>query len=181
MIRAGLAVLAGAAWMVTLPLAADALQRTEESWAGIAFVVAALLTASLWWMHMKERDRRIGIAGSMAGWLFIGSMALLGVSGFVWLLVAIGLLASTLAYAIVLLVTHARASSPRLDLATGLTLFATAGATALFSVTTGLPRTDAWWMPAHWILAIGLGIATMASGIPSGEVRDASPESAAGR
>jgi hypothetical protein len=61
------------------------------------------------------------------------------------------------------------------------TLFATAGATTLFAVTTGLPRTDAWWMPAHWMLAIGIGMATIASGLPSGEVRDTAPESAAGR
>jgi hypothetical protein len=52
------------------------------SWASVAFVPVALLTAGVWWMHRKERDRRIGLAGAMAGWLFIGSLALLGVSGF---------------------------------------------------------------------------------------------------
>jgi hypothetical protein len=25
-------------------------------------------------------------------------------------------------------------------------------------------NTEAWWMPAHWILAVGIGLATVASG-----------------
>jgi Kef-type K+ transport system membrane component KefB len=116
-------------------------------------------------------DRRIGLAGAMAGWLFIGSLALLGVSGFLWLLIAIGLIASSIAYGIVLLVTQSRAAKPRQELATGLVLFAAAGVTAIFAVATGLPHTESWWMPAHWILGLGLGAATIASGLPSSEVR----------
>jgi len=167
--RLGLAIAAGIAWMVTLPMTAAALQNSEDSWASVAFVPVALLTAGVWWMHRKERDRRIGLAGAMAGWLFIGSLALLGVSGFLWLLIAIGLIASSIAYGIVLLVTQSRAAKPRQELATGLILFATAGVTAIFSVSTGLPDTESWWMPAHWILGLGLGAATIASGLPSGE------------
>lgn len=169
--RLGLAIAAGIAWMVTLPMTAAALQNSEDSWASVAFVPVALLTAGVWWMHRKERDRRIGLAGALAGWLFIGSLALLGVAGFLWLLVAMGLIASSIAYGLVLLVTQSRAAAPRLELATGLVLFATAGATVMFAVTTGLPQTEDWWMPAHWILGLGLGAATIASGLPSGEVR----------
>ncbi|MGI8998692.1 MAG: hypothetical protein ACR2GO_03175 [Candidatus Limnocylindria bacterium] len=171
--RLGLALVAGAAWLVTLPLAAAALLNTEESWATMAFVPAALLTAGVWWKHMKERERRIGLAGTMSGWLFIGALGLLGVSGFLWVLVAMALVASAMAYGVVLLVTQARAASPRPELITGLALFATAGATAMFTITTGLPQTEAWWMPAHWILGLGLGVATMASGLPSGDVQAA--------
>ena len=169
MVRSALAAAVGIAWMVTLPLTADALLNTHESWAIIGFVAAALAAAGLWWVHMRERARRIGTAGSMAGWLFIGSMALLAVSGFFWILVAMGLVASSAAYGLVLLVTQSRAATPRLDLATGLVLFATAGAAAIFTVTTGLGNTEAWWMPAHWILGLGLGAATVASGLPGGE------------
>ena len=114
---------------------------------------------------MKDGEPRIGLAGAMAGWLFIGSLALLGVAGFVWLLVAMALVASAMAYGVVLLVTQSRAASPRRELVTGLFLFATAGAAAMFAITTGLPQTEAWWMPAHWILAIGIGGATMTSGL----------------
>lgn len=169
MVRLALAAAVGIAWMVTLPLTADALLNTRESWAIVGFVPAALAAAALWWIHMRERARRIGTAGSMAGWLFIGSMALLGVSGFFWVLVAMGLVASSAAYGLVLLVTQSRAPIPRLDLATGLVLFATAGAAAIFTLTTGLGNTEAWWVPAHWILGLGLGAATVASGLPSGD------------
>jgi len=41
----------------------------------------------------------------------------------------------------------------------------------MFTITTGLPQTEAWWIPAHWILGLGIGIATIASGLPSGELR----------
>ncbi len=118
---------------------------------------------------MRERASRIGLAGSLSGWLFIGAIALLGVAGFLWLLVVMALIASAVAYGVVLLVTQSRAASPRLDLVTGLVLFATAGATAIFSITTGLPNTEAWWTPAHLILGIGIGVATILSGLPSGE------------
>ncbi len=163
--RLGLAIAAGIAWMVTLPLTADALLNSRQSLATVAFIPAALLTAGAWWIHMKDGERRIGLAGAMAGWLFIGSLALLGVAGFVWLLVAMALVASAMAYGVVLLVTQSRAASPRRELVTGLFLFATAGAAAMFAITTGLPQTEAWWMPAHWILAIGIGAATMTSGL----------------
>lgn len=179
MVRLALALIVGIAWMVTVPLMADSLLNSGESWASIALVPTALATAGTWWLHARERSARIGLAGSMAGWLFIGAVALLGVAGFLWVLVAMALLASMLAYGLVLLVSQSRAASPRIDLATGLALFATAGATAIFSVTTGLGNTEAWWMPAHWILGIGLGIATIASGLPTGETvaRPTAPES----
>jgi len=170
MLRLGAALVAGITWLVALPLAATALQEGEPSWAGSILILAALVAAGLWWMHMRERERRIGLAGMMAGWLFIGAVALLPVSGFLWVLVALALLASALAYGVVLLVTQSRAVTPRLDLGTGLALFATAGATLIFAVTTGLSQTDVWWVPAHWILGIGIGLATIASGVPSGEV-----------
>lgn len=163
--RLALALIAGVAWMVTLPVAAGALLETEESWATVAFVPTALLTAVAWWMHKKQREPGIGIGGAMAGWLFIGSVALLGVSGFLWVLVGMALVASTLAYGVVLLVGQSRAANPRLDLVVGLALFATAGATALFTVTTGMGNTQAWWMPAHWIVAVGIGLATIGSGL----------------
>ncbi len=163
--RRSLATIAGIAWMVTLPMAADALLTSSDSWATIAFVPAALGTAGAWWLHMRERRSRIGLAGAMAGWLFIGSLALLGVSGFFWVLVGVGLVASTLAYGVLLLVTQSRAAVPALDLVTGVALFASAGATAIFAVTTGMGNTEAWWMPAHWILAVGIGLATVASGL----------------
>lgn len=165
MIRVALAVVAGVAWMVTLPMAANALLVTEDSWATVGFVPAALVTAGAWWTHMKERERRIGVAGVLSGWLLVGSVALLGLAGYFWMLVAMAVVASTIAYGVLLLVTQSGADSPRLDLATGLLLFATGGAAALFSGTTGLGHTEAWWMPAHIIVAIGVGIATIASGM----------------
>ena len=169
MLRLGLAVIAGIAWMVTLPITADGLLNSRQTWASVALVPTALAVAALWWMHMRERAARIGLAGRMSGWLFIGVVALLGVAGFLWLLVVIALLASAIAYGVVLLVSQSRAASPRLDLVTGLLLFATAGATAIFAVTTGLRNTESWWTPAHLILGIGVGAATIASGLPSGE------------
>ena len=175
MLRLGLAIIVGIAWMVTLPITADALLNSRQSWASVALIPTALAAAGLWWIHMRERASRIGLAGSMSGWLFIGAVALLGVAGFLWLLVAMALLASTIAYGVVLLVSQSRAANPRLDLVTGLLLFATAGATAIFSVTTGLQNTEAWWTPAHLILGMGLGAATIASGLPSGEGAPATP------
>ncbi|MGH2401523.1 MAG: hypothetical protein ACRDE6_02330 [Candidatus Limnocylindria bacterium] len=167
--RRGLATVAGVAWLVTLPMAADALLNSADSWATIAFVPAALGSAGAWWLHMRERRSRIGLAGAMAGWLFIGSLALLGVSGFLWVLVGVGLVASTLAYGVLLLVTQSRAVVPALDLVAGVALFAGAGATAIFTATTGMGNTEAWWLPAHWILAVAIGVATVASGLSSGE------------
>jgi hypothetical protein len=173
-LRLGLAIVAGIAWMVTLPVTADALLNNRQTWASVALVPAAVAVAALWWIHMRERALRIGLAGRMSGWLFIGVVALVGVAGFLWLLVVMAVLASAIAYGVVLLVSQSRAANPRLDLVTGLILFATAGATAIFSVTTGLQDTESWWTPAHLILGIGLGAATVASGMPSGEgVREA--------
>jgi hypothetical protein len=169
MARLLVALLAGAAWVVTLPVAADALARGQPSWAGPAFVAVALLTAGLWWVHLRERRPRIGFAGGLAGWLLIGSVSLLGVSGYLWMLVAMALLASAIAYGVVLLVTQSGAPSPRLELVTGLILFAGAGASVMFSVTTGLSQVEAWWVPAHVVLAIGIGAATIASAIPTAQ------------
>ena len=91
------------------------------------------------------------------------------------------MLASAIAYGVVLLVSQSRAANPRLDLVTGLVLFATAGATAIFSVTTGLPNTEAWWTPAHLILGLGIGAATILSGLPSGEREREAPAPARDR
>ena len=181
MLRLGLAVIAGIAWMSTLPITADALLNGNQSWASVALVPTALATAALWWVHMRERASRIGLAGSLSGWLFIGAIGLLGVAGFLWLLVVMALIASAVAYGVVLLVTQSRAANPRLDLVTGLVLFATAGATTIYSVTTGLPNTEAWWTPAHLILGLGIGAATILSGIPSGERERAVPPAKKGR
>ena len=181
MLRLGLAVIAGIAWMVTLPITADALLNSRQTWASVALIPTAFAVAALWWIHLRERASRIGLAGRMSGWLFIGAIALLGVAGFLWLLVVMALLASAIAYGVVLLVSQSRAANPRLDLVTGLLLFATAGATAIFSVTTGLQHTEAWWTPAHLILAIGLGAATIASGLRSGEGEDEAPAPARAR
>jgi hypothetical protein len=169
-LRLTVAVMAGLAWAVTLPLAADALRTERETWAAPAFVAAALGVAAVWWIHVQERSRRIGLAAGLSGWLFIGSLALLGVAGFIWVLVVAALVASAVAYGVLLLVTQARAPDPRRELATGLILFATGGATAIFSITTGLGQMDAWWLPAHALLGVGIGAATVvgARGAPRG-------------
>ena len=151
----------GAGWLLALPLAADAVNRDVQTAASVVFVPVALLAAGVWWMHVRERRARTGLAGAMAGWLFIGSLALLGVAGSLWPLVVFALVASAIAYGVLLLVTQGGAPSPRQDLVTGLLLFATGGATVMFAVTSGLSQTDAWWMPAHWILAVGIGLATI--------------------
>jgi len=156
---AGLIV--GIAWLVTLPLAADAVERDTQTLVSLAFVPVALLAAGLWWLHMRERRGRSGVAGGLSGWLFIASVGLLGVSGSLWPLVIVAVVASAVAYGVLLLVTQSTAPSPRQDLVTGLLLFATAGATAMFVLTTGLSQADAWWAPAHWILAVGIGLATI--------------------
>lgn len=160
-LRLAIAIVAGLAWAVTLPLAADALRAERETWAAPAFVAAALAVAVIWWVHVQERQRRIGVAAGMSGWLFIGSIALLGVAGFIWVLVVAALLAAAIAYGVLLLVTQAQAPKPRRELATGLLLFATAGATAIFAITTGLGEMDAWWLPAHVLLGAGIGAATV--------------------
>lgn len=158
-LMAGLVV--GVAWLVTVPLAADAADRGVQSPISIAFVPVALAVAGLWWLHLRERRGRVGLAGGLSGWLFIASIGLLGVSGSLWPLVVFAVVASAVAYGVVLLVTQSSAPSPRQDLVTGLALFATAGATVMFVLTTGLAQTEAWWAPAHWILAVGIGLATI--------------------
>lgn len=160
------AVVAGLAWAVTLPIAADALRAERETWAAPAFIATALGVAAVWWVHVHERSRRIGLAAGLSGWLFIGSIALLGVAGFIWVLVVVALVAASVAYGVLLLGTQARAPNPRRELVTGLLLFATAGATAIFSITTGLGEMDAWWLPAHLLLGVGIGAATIAGALP---------------
>lgn len=162
-----IAIFVAAAWAVTLPLAADALLGNRQTWASFAFVPVALATAGLWWLHVRERSRRVGVAAGMSGWLFIGSLALLGVAGFVWILVAMALIAAAVAYGIVLLVTQQRAPRPTHELVTGLLLFATGGATVIFTLTTGLSQIDAWWVPAHVLLALGIGAATIVGALAS--------------
>ena len=161
------AVVAGLAWAVTLPIAADALLAERESWASAALVPAALGTAALWWLHVRERSARIGTAAGLSGWLFIGSVALLGVAGFIWILVVVALVAAAVAYGLLLLVTQARAPSPRRELVTGLLLFATAGATTILVLTTGLSEMDAWWLPTHVLLGGGIGAATIVGALPA--------------
>ncbi len=164
--RIGVVVVA-LAWAVTLPVTADALLTDRQTWASPAFVVAALATAGLWWLHVRERSRRVGVAAGMSGWLFIGSVALLGVAGFVWILVVTALLTAAVAYGTVLLVTQQRAPSPMRELITGLLLFATGGVTIIFTLTTGLAQTDAWWTPAHVLIGIGIGAATIVGSLPA--------------
>jgi drug/metabolite transporter (DMT)-like permease len=166
MLRLVLAIVAGIAFAVAMPIAAQAFQDQVDPRSVIAFVPVGLLTAALWWAHLRERGRRIGFAGGLSGWLFIGSLALLPVAGFVWWLVAVAIVMSAIAYGIVLLVTQRLAPSPRRELLTGLLLFASGMATALFAITSGLSRTDTWWTPAHALLAIGIGAATVVTGVP---------------
>ena len=156
---AGLVV--GVAWLVTLPLAADAADRDTQSPISLAFVPVAFLVAGIWWLHMRDRRARLGTMGGLTGWLFIAAIGLLGVSGSLWPLVVFAVVASGVAYGVLLLVTQSTAPSPRQDLVTGLALFATAGATVMFVLTTGLAQTEEWWAPAHWILAVGIGLATI--------------------
>jgi hypothetical protein len=172
-LRLAVAVVAGLAWAFTLPLAADALRAERETWAAPAFVAAALGVAATWWIHVQERSRRIGLAAGLSGWLFIGSVALLGVAGFIWVLVVVALVAAAVAYGVLLLVTQARAPNPRPELVTGLLLFATAGATAIFTITTGLGEMDAWWLPAHVLLGAGIGAATVVGALPGSDAASA--------
>ena len=165
-LRIAAALVAGLAWAVTLPLAADALRAERATWAAPAFAVAALGVAVVWWIHVQERSRRIGLSAGLSGWLFIGSVALLGVAGFIWVLVVVALVAASVAYGVLLLVTQARAPNPRHELVTGLLLFATAGATAIFTITSGLGEMDAWWLPAHLLLGAGIGAATVTGALP---------------
>ena len=159
-------IVAGLGWAVTLPVAADALRAERETWAAPVFVATALGVAAVWWVHVHERSRRIGLAAGLSGWLFIGSIALLGVAGFIWVLVVVALVAASVAYGVLLLATQARAPDPRRELITGLLLFATAGATAIFTITTGLGEMDAWWLPAHLLLGAGIGAATIVGAVP---------------
>jgi drug/metabolite transporter (DMT)-like permease len=174
--RLALASLIGIAFAGTMPIAAQAFHDQIDPRSVIAFLPVGLLTAILWWIHLREHGQRIGFAGRLSGWLFIGSLALLPVAGFVWWLVAVAIVASAIAYGIVLLVTQRLAPSPRRELLTGLLLFASGMATALFAITSGLSRTDAWWTPAHALLAIGIGAATVLSGLP---VAQSEPEATA--
>ena len=162
-----IAIVVAIAWAVTLPLAADSLRADRETWASYAFVPAALATAGLWWVHVRERSKRVGVVAGMSGWLYIGSLALLGVAGFVWILVTTALIAAAVSYGVVLLVTQQGAPSPTRELVTGLLLFATGGATVIFTLTTGLSRIDDWWAPAHVLLAIGIGTATIVGVLPT--------------
>ncbi len=159
------AIVLGVAWAVTLPLAADALRAERDTWTSYAFGAAALGVAAVWWIHIHERSRRIGTAAGLSGWLFIGSVALLGVAGFIWVLVIAALVAAAVAYGVLLLATQSSAPHPRRELATGLVLFATAGATAIFAVTSGLGEMDAWWLPAHVLLGAGIGVATVVGAV----------------
>lgn len=165
-LRSPAAIAVALTWAVTLPLAADALRAERQTLASFVFVLASLAMAGLWWLHMRERAGRIGMAAGLSGWLFIGSIALLGVAGFIWVLVVVALLAAAVAYAVVLLVAQARASHPRRELVTGLLLFATAGAAASLALTTGLGDMDAWWLPLHLLLGVGIGSATVIGTIP---------------
>jgi hypothetical protein len=166
MLRLVLALVAGISFAVTMPIAARAFQDQIDPRSVIALLPVGLLTAILWWIHLRERGRRIGFAGGLSGWLFIGSLALLPLAGFVWWLVAVAMVASAIAYGVVLLVTQRIAPNPRLELLTGMLLFASGLATAMFAISSGLPRTDAWWIPAHTLLAIGIGAATVVSALP---------------
>ena len=165
-LRLPAAIVVALTWAVTLPLAADALRAERQGLASLAFVLASLAMAGLWWLHVRERAGRIGLAAGLSGWLFIGSIALLGVAGFIWVLVVVALLAAAVAYGVVLLVAQARAPHPRRELVTGLLLFATAGATSSLALTTGLAEMDAWWLPLHVLLGVGLGAATVVGAIP---------------
>lgn len=40
------------------------------------------------------------------------------------------------------------------------------------ALTTGLPRTDAWWIPAHVLLGIGIGAATIVGALPASTDQD---------
>jgi hypothetical protein len=159
-LRLPAAIVVALTWAVTLPLAADALRAERQDIASLVFAVASLAMAGLWWLHMRERAARIGLAAGLSGWLFVGSIALLGVAGFIWVLVVAALLAAAVAYGVVLLAGQARAPHPRHELVTGLLLFATAGATVSLALTTGLGEMDAWWQPLHVLLGVGLGAAT---------------------
>lgn len=162
-----IAIVVAIAWAVTLPIAADALLANAQTWASYAFVPAALAAAGLWWLHVRERSQRVGVAAGMSGWLFIGALALLGVAGFVWILVAMALVAAAVAYGVILLVTQQGAPSPTRELVTGLLLFATGGTTVIFTLTTGLSQIDAWWLPAHVLVGAGIGAATIVGAVPT--------------
>ena len=164
--RLGLASLIGIAFAGTMPIAAEAFQDQIDPRSVVVFVPIGLLTAILWWIHLREQGQRTGLAGRLSGWLFIGSLALLPAAGFVWWLVAIAIVASAIAYGIVQLVTQRLAPNPRRELGIGLLLFASGMATALFAITSGLSRSDAWWTAAHALLAIGIGAATVVTGVP---------------
>lgn len=148
-----------------VPFVALALDRDGWGWASAAFVPVAVLTALAWWFHLRERSQRIGAGGAMVGWFFIGSLAVLAIAGFFWMLVAAAVLVSAAAYGIVLLVTRQRARRPGLELVTGLALVAAGTLPAAFTLIAGIGDTAAWWMPAHALLAVGISLATLLSGV----------------
>jgi predicted acyltransferase len=63
----------------------------------------------------------------------------------------------------VLVVTRRRAQRPGLELITGLVLIAAGFVPAAFTLIAGIGNTDAWWMPAHVMFAVGIPLATLLS------------------
>lgn len=168
LVRIGVAFIAAAGWLVTVPFVAFELIGDGFGWAPVAFIPIAVLTAAAWWLHLRERDEQIGASGATAGWSFIGSTAVLGIAAFFWVIVAAAVLVSATAYGIVLVVTGRRARRPRLELSTGLALIAAGSVPAVFTLISGIGDTDAWWMPAHVMFAVGIPLATILSAF-SGE------------
>jgi hypothetical protein len=160
-LRQGLAVLAAVGWLTTVPFAAAALIGEAYEWGPVAFLPIALLTALAWWLHLREHAPRSGAIGETAGWFLVGSIALLGVAGFFWMLVAAAVLVSAIAYGLVLVVTHHSAGRPAVELATGLSLIVAGAVPALFVLISGIGFTDAWWMTAHALFALGMPVATV--------------------
>lgn len=163
--RLGVAIIAASGWLITVPLVALALVGDGFGWAPVVFIPIAVLTALAWWFHLRERDERIGAAGTTAGWAFIGSVALLGVAAFFWILVAAAVLVSAAAYGIVLVATQRLAQRPRFELATGLSLIAAGAVPAAFTLLVGIGDTEAWWMTSHVLLAVGISLATVLSAV----------------
>ena len=164
-VRIGVPTVAACAWLVLVPIVAMALTGGGFDWAPVGFIPVALLTAVAWWFHLRDRDARIGNVGATAGWVFIGAIALLGVAAFFWVHVAAGALAGAAAYGIVLILARGRAPRPGRELATGLALIAAGALPVAFTLTVGIGNTDAWWMPAHLLLAVGISLATLLSAV----------------
>jgi hypothetical protein len=158
---------AAAGWLVTVPFAGLELIGGGFGWAPVAFIPIAVLTAAAWWLHLRERDQQIGAGGATAGWLFIGCTVILGIAAFFWVMVAAAVLVSATAYGIVLVVTRRRARRPGLELLTGLSLIAAGSVPVVFTLIAGIGNTDAWWMPAHVMFAVGIPLATALSALPT--------------